>query len=58
MTSAKTPAKPRTKKAKKDVEAERKALLDSIQGKYAWVPYSSEDFNSEKKYEIELEDRA
>jgi hypothetical protein len=37
---------------------ERRKLADTIMGKYAWVPYSSEDFNRDKRREMALEDRA
>lgn len=31
--------------------------LRAIQGKYAWIPFSSEDFIAEKHREIEREER-
>lgn len=58
MTSAKIPTKPRKKKAAEEPLSEREKLAAKIFGKYAWIPYSSEDFNRDKKHEIELEDRA
>lgn len=39
-------------------DEEQRRLVDSIMGKYAWVPYSSEDFNRDKRREIALENRA
>jgi hypothetical protein len=44
-------------KAQRDKEA-RKRLVSAIRGKYSWIPYSSEDFNRDKRREIALEDRA
>ncbi len=38
-------------------EAERNALIDSVMGKYEFVPTSSDDFARRKKGEIEVEDR-
>jgi hypothetical protein len=38
-------------------EAERPRLIDEVMGKYAWVPYSSEDFIRDKRRETALENR-
>lgn len=38
-------------------EAERRAFVRSLKGKYAFVPTSSEDFARRKQEEIELEDK-
>ena len=38
-------------------EAERVTFIRNLQGKYAFVPTSSEDFARRKQEEIELEDR-
>ena len=40
-----------------DPLTDRKDLVDSIFGKYAHIPYSSEDFVRDKQAEIELEER-
>lgn len=55
---AKSAAKPKKKAPKRDKLAERAALAAAIRGKYAWIPYSSEDFIRDKRREIALEDRA
>lgn len=50
---------PKTKVApKRDKKISRRTLAALIKGKYSWVPYSSEDFNRDKRREIALEDRA
>jgi hypothetical protein len=50
--------KRKTAKGKKAAkEAERVRLIDEVMGKYAWVPYSSKDFNRDKCREIALESR-
>lgn len=38
-------------------ELDRRALIDSVMGKYAFVPTSSDDFARRKQEEIRLEDR-
>lgn len=38
--------------------AERRRRVERLRGKYAWIPYSSEDFVRDKRREIALEDRA
>ncbi len=43
---------------KKEALEKRRALVDSILGKYAWIPYTSDDFNRDKRREIALENRA
>lgn len=59
MASVQTANKRKTAKDKKTAkEAKRIRLIDEIMGKYAWVPYSSEDFNRDKRREIALENRA
>ncbi len=57
MPGAKTLSKP-GKAAKRGKAASKEALAAAIKGKYSWVPYSSEDFNRDKRREIALEDRA
>jgi hypothetical protein len=52
-----TTAKHSKKKPTAKTEAERKALVDSLWGKYAHVKTSSEDFARRKAEEIELEER-
>lgn len=41
-----------------DSDAERRRIVNSLRGKYAWIPYSSDDFARDKRREIALEDRA
>lgn len=38
-------------------EVERRSLIHSVMGKYAYVPTSSEEFARRKQEEIRLEDR-
>lgn len=54
----KTPKKRSKWKTKNLPLAERQKLVDEIMGKYAWIPYSSEDFNRDKRREIALENRS
>ena len=58
MSEAKTLAKPRHNAAKRGEATSKQALAAAIKGKYAWVPYSSDDFVRDKRREIALEDRA
>jgi hypothetical protein len=61
MTSATAVAKRKQggNKGRRTTKAEeQRRLVDSIMGKYAWIPYSSEDFNRDKRREIALENRA
>jgi len=58
MSETKTLSKPRKKAAKRGKPASRETLAAAIKGKYSWVPYSSEDFNRDKRREIALEERA
>ena len=55
-----TPRKPPIRSVKKgtDALAERRRLVASIKGKYAWIPYSVKNFNDDKRREIALENRA
>lgn len=46
------------KKSRMTKDEEQRRLVDSVMGKYAWIPYSSEDFNRDKRREIALENRA
>ncbi len=49
----------RVSKGRRTTKAEeQRRLVDAIMGKYSWVPYSSEDFNRDKRREVALEDRA
>ena len=58
MTSASASAKRKPSGKHHLTKAEkRRRLVDSIMGKYAWVPYASEDFNRDKRREIALENR-
>ena len=57
MAETKTIAKPRKKEGARGKTASRQALAATVKGKYAWIPYSSEDFNRDKRREIALEDR-
>lgn len=59
MTSTNVMPKRKPVKGKRQSKAEeRRSMVDAIMGKYAWVPYSSEDFNRDKRREIALENRA
>lgn len=58
MSDSKTFAKSCKKAIKRNKPVSKQALAASIKGKYAWVPYSSEDFTREKRREIALEDRS
>ena len=58
MAETKDLARTGKKAVKRDKNVSRKTLAAAIKGKYAWVPYSSEDFNRDKRREIALEDRA
>lgn len=58
MPGTRASIKPRKKAAPRDKASAKKALAAAIKGKYAWIPYSSEDFNRDKRREIALEDRA
>ena len=58
MSETRTLPKPRKKAAGRGHGTTKQALAASIKGKYSWVPYSSEDFNRDKRREIALEDRA
>lgn len=59
MASVTTTSKRKTAKSKRPTKSkDRSQLVDAIMGKYAWVPYSSEDFNRDKRREIGLENRA
>ncbi len=58
MPGTRTSVKPQKKTTPSDRTSSKKALVAAIKGKYAWVPYSSEDFNRDKRREIALEDRA
>lgn len=58
MPETKTLRMPRKKGAKTSGAGSRQTLAAAIKGKYSWVPYSSEDFNRDKRREIALEDRA
>ncbi len=48
----------RQKKTAMSKSEQKHLLAKKIQGKYSWVPYSSKDFNRDKRREIALEDRA
>jgi hypothetical protein len=59
MASVQAVKKREISKGKKTTkEVERLRLIDEVMGKYAWVPYSSEDFSRDKRREIALENRA
>lgn len=58
MPESKVLVKPRKKNTGGGKVPSRKALAAAVKGKYAWIPYSSEDFNRDKRREIALEDRA
>lgn len=55
MSESKTLAKFGKKNAGGGKMPSKKALAAAIKGKYAWIPYSSEDFNRDKRREIALE---
>lgn len=58
MTATKKTSKKSAKTPSKEKKPTAKQLLAaSIRGKYAWIPYSSEDFSRDKQREIALEDR-
>ncbi|MDR1744331.1 MAG: hypothetical protein LBS30_01095 [Planctomycetota bacterium] len=58
MPGTKTLSKPGKKTVTRGKTTSRETLAAAIKGKYSWVPYSSEDFNRDKRREIALEDRA
>lgn len=58
MSETNTLRKPRKNGTKGGNTGTRQTLAAAIKGKYSWVPYSSEDFNRDKRREIALEDRA
>lgn len=49
MSVDKTLPKPRKAVRSLDKNAVRKELVAAIKGKYAWIPYSSEEFNHDKR---------
>jgi hypothetical protein len=55
-----TTGKPPLRSMKKETDAlaERRRLVASIKGKYAWIPYSVKNFTDDKRREIALENRA
>ncbi len=58
MSETKIPISHRKKTSRHGKKPARRTLAAKIKGKYAWIPYSSEDFNHDKHREIALEDRA
>lgn len=57
MTATKT-APEKSGRNKRRTDSERLRIVHSLRGKYAWIPYSSEDFARDKRREIALENRA
>ncbi len=55
MPETNSTTRPRKKTPKRGDSAARRKLAATIKGKYAWIPYSSEDFNRDKRREIALQ---